>query len=65
MHAFSDHSKVRRVFGPPASRQLADGIERMAAWVRAHGPWTPVEFPGEIEVDVNLPPSWRERVALS
>jgi UDP-glucose 4-epimerase len=56
-HAFSSHDKVRRVFSPPAAFPLPQGIRRMATWVKQHGPVTPIEF-SEIEVPVNLPPSW-------
>jgi UDP-glucose 4-epimerase len=59
VHAFSDHSKVRRVFEPPEPIDLATGIRRMADWVRERGPQPPVEFPGEIEIAEKLPPSWR------
>jgi UDP-glucose 4-epimerase len=59
VHAFSDHSKVRRVFDPPEPIDLATGIRRMADWVRERGPQPPVEFPGEIEIAEKLPPSWR------
>jgi UDP-glucose 4-epimerase len=59
VHAYSDHSKVREVFDPPPPIDLHTGIGRMTAWVKEHGPSDPVEFPGEIEVDRNLPPSWR------
>lgn len=58
VHAFSDHSKVKKVFNPPAPVDLATGIRRMAAWVRAKGPASPVEF-GAMEVEKNLPVSWR------
>ncbi len=57
--AYSDHSKVRSTFDPPPPIDLRDGIARMAAWVREHGARDPVEFPGEIEVEHMLPPSWR------
>jgi UDP-glucose 4-epimerase len=60
VHAYADHSKVRRVFDPPEPIDLRTGIERMAAWVRERGPQAPVEF-SEIEVERNLPPSWRVR----
>lgn len=60
VHAFSDHSKMRRVFNPPAATDLATGLRKMAEWVRAHGPATPVVFEN-IEVEKNLPPSWRPR----
>jgi UDP-glucose 4-epimerase len=65
VHAFSDHSKLHRVFDPGEPVTLSDGIERMAAWVREHGPREPLEFPGKIEVATNLPPSWRARVSLA
>ena len=57
-HAFATHDKARRVFDPPPPVGLREGLERMAAWVRARGPMAPVEFEA-IEVPVNLPPSWR------
>jgi UDP-glucose 4-epimerase len=58
VHAYSDHSKVREVFNPPAPIDLATGIQRMVDWVRSHGPAEPVRF-DDIEVTKNLPPSWR------
>ncbi|MFZ4595000.1 MAG: NAD-dependent epimerase/dehydratase family protein [Verrucomicrobiaceae bacterium] len=58
VHAFSDHAKVQRVFNPPPAISLQDGIKRMAAWVRSHGPATPVKF-DNIEIEKNLPPSWK------
>jgi UDP-glucose 4-epimerase len=59
MHAYSDHAKVREVFEPPPPLDLETGIRRMSAWVAEHGARDPVTFPGEIEVDRLLPPSWR------
>lgn len=59
-HAFSTHEKVRRVFDPPEPVQLAEGIVRMAAWVRQQGPAKPAEF-NDIEVAINLPPSWLQK----
>ena len=59
-HAFSDHSKVRSVFQPPAPTDLRTGIERMAAWVKQRGPAVPVDF-AAIELHKNLPPSWVRR----
>lgn len=57
VHAFAAHEKVRRVFSPPEARSLKDGIRLMARWARAHGSCKPVEFK-QIEIPVNLPPSW-------
>jgi UDP-glucose 4-epimerase len=58
VHAFSDHAKAQADFdlGPPIA--LEPGIQRMAAWVREHGPRDPVDFTGRIELPRTLPPSW-------
>jgi len=58
LHAFSDHAKVVKVFSPPEPIDLRTGLQRMAAWVRAHGPCTPVKF-DNIEIEKNLPASWK------
>ena len=63
VHAFSDHSKIQRIFDHNDTISLTEGINRMASWARAHGPRPQVEFVGEIELDVNLPPSWRARIS--
>jgi UDP-glucose 4-epimerase len=57
-HAFSDHSKLARVFGEHPTVPLPDGVARMCAWAREHGPRSTAMFTG-IEIDKNLPPSWR------
>lgn len=59
VHAYSDHTKVRAAFDPPSPISLHTGVQRMSAWVREHGAREPVVFPGAIEVDRELPPSWR------
>jgi UDP-glucose 4-epimerase len=59
-HAFSDHSKVARVFDPPAPTDLRTGIRRMADWVAQQGPGVPADF-GDIEITRNLPPSWESK----
>ncbi len=56
--AWSDHSKTDRVFGPPLSTSLADGLHRMAVWARQAGPRKSPSF-ADIEIAVGLPPSWR------
>jgi UDP-glucose 4-epimerase len=65
IHAFSDHSKVRAVFDLPEPVDVRAGIRRMAMWVNEHGPREPIEFAGEIEVDRELPPSWRGATRFS
>ncbi len=57
-HAYSDHSKVERVFGMRAGTDLREGVMRMVEWAREHGPRATSSFTG-IEVERNLPPSWR------
>jgi len=57
VHAFASHEKIQRIFSPPPSIALTDGIARMVGWTRERGPMTPVEFEN-IEVSINLPPSW-------
>jgi UDP-glucose 4-epimerase len=61
IHAFASHELVRRVFNPPPSVHIHDGIRRMAAWVKMRGPMKPVEY-DQIEVAINLPPSWARKV---
>jgi UDP-glucose 4-epimerase len=57
VHAFSDHGKVRRAFDPPPPIDLQAGIRRMAVWVKARGPATPVRF-SDIEIPQGLPAGW-------
>jgi UDP-glucose 4-epimerase len=59
-HAYSDHSKVARVFGAPEGVALEEGVRRMVAWATEHGPRSTSTI-GEIEVARNLPPSWADR----
>jgi UDP-glucose 4-epimerase len=61
-HAYSSHDKLRGAFPElPEPTSLADGIRRMAEWVKRTGARPPVEFGGDIEVTRNLPPSWAKR----
>jgi UDP-glucose 4-epimerase len=55
--AFSDHSKAERAFGVHPKVSLADGIQRMADWVRRHGARQGKVFEN-IEVTKKLPASW-------
>jgi UDP-glucose 4-epimerase len=58
-HAFSDHSKVQRVFGASAQKDLETGIGEMVKWAKDHGPRKTAKF-SNIEILRNLPPSWLE-----
>jgi len=60
--AFSDHSKLARVFGEQPVTSLEEGVQRMVEWAREHGPRPTPAFTG-IEVEKNLPPSWRQGAA--
>ncbi len=60
VHAFSDHAKIGRDLELQDATDLRAGIKRMAAWVKARGPRDPVRFKGDIELAVNLPPSWAD-----
>ena len=56
--AWADHGKVMRVFGQRSRTSLADGLGRMASWVRLVGPRATPPF-GAIEVTRNLPGAWK------
>jgi len=60
VHAFSDHARALAVFGSHASIALEDGVQRMAAWARRHGPRLTKPFTG-IEIERALPEVWRQR----
>ena len=46
VHAFSDHSKSRRILGPGPGISLEDGIREMAEWARSIGPRASSVFDG-------------------
>jgi UDP-glucose 4-epimerase len=56
-HAFSDHTKVGAILGAPAVIPLADGLARMAEWVKAQGARAGQPFEN-IEIPEGLPQSW-------
>lgn len=58
VHAFSDHAKLNAVFGAGEAVELPEGVRRMSEWARRHGPRATPPFAG-IEIEKNLPPSWR------
>lgn len=59
VHAYSCHTKSLNAFGQRAPVLLQEGISRMASWARQHGPQPGKTFSG-IEIERNLPPSWRK-----
>lgn len=58
-HAWSDHSRIREVFGDATGSDLETGLERMVAWARQVGARKSQAF-SEIEIRRNLPASWLE-----
>jgi UDP-glucose 4-epimerase len=59
LHAYSDHSKARAIFGGGAETSLDSGLEKMVQWARNVQLREPKPFT-DIEVDKNMPPSWRK-----
>ena len=59
VHAFSSHDKVRKYLGDMIQNvPLEEGIGRMAEWAARVGSRQGTAFK-DIEVERNLPPSWR------
>ena len=56
-HAFSDHSKARRVLSMKPSVPLEEGLAKMASWAKTVGARKGQRFDG-IEVEKGLPPVW-------
>jgi UDP-glucose 4-epimerase len=57
LHAYCSHEKVREIFGDQVNVDLDEGLSRMAAWARLHGPRATSPF-AAIEISDKLPPSW-------
>lgn len=57
--AYSDHAKAKEILGYVAKTDLKTGINKMAAWAKNSGPKNTSTFQG-IEIEKNLPPSWRQ-----
>lgn len=64
MHAYSDHTKAHRVFGPPTGIDLKAGIARMAEWARQVGARQSQEF-ANIEITEKLPEGWDIKKAVT
>lgn len=58
-HAFSSHAKMTQYFGVRPQHTLAEGLGRMATWVKRQGPRTSQSF-GALDIAKNLPPIWRD-----
>ncbi len=56
--AYCDHTKIRRVFVDLEQTPLAEGLQRMAAWAK-HASIRMGQRFDPLELNRNLPPSWR------
>lgn len=57
--AYSSHAKLESTFGVRSKCSLADGLGRMADWVKAHGARESRGY-DQIEVWKNFPEAWRQ-----
>jgi UDP-glucose 4-epimerase len=58
-HAYADHSKAKRLFGPGSNFTLKDGLTKMADWAKKTGIKGSERFK-DIEITEKLPPLWLE-----
>lgn len=58
-HAWSDHSKLKRVFGVQNETNLMEGLKKMVDWAKSSGIRKGVKFK-DIEIMEKLPPVWLE-----
>lgn len=58
-HAWSDHSKLRKVFGDFPETSLEQGLQKMVEWAKKSGIRKGVKFK-DIEIMEKLPPVWLE-----
>jgi UDP-glucose 4-epimerase len=57
MHAYARHDKMQRFFGLTEGVELRVGLQRMADWVKKHGPAERTRF-GDLEITRGLPDAW-------
>jgi UDP-glucose 4-epimerase len=57
LHAYSDHSKVFKIFNRKPEFSLEEGIKRMAEWAKKSGSKKSKKFKN-IEILKNLPKAW-------
>jgi len=58
-HAFSDHSKLERIFGTLSKTPLEKGLKNMAEWAKSAGSKPSKKFKN-IEILDGLPANWSE-----
>ncbi|MCD6460984.1 UDP-glucose 4-epimerase, partial [bacterium] len=57
-HAYSENSKVKKVFKYKPACGIEEGLKRMAKWALKIGVKKSKQFKN-IEIEKNLPPSWK------
>lgn len=62
LHAFSDHTKAKRIFHITRTTDLGTGLQKMARWARAVGVRKGSPFKN-IEVHERMPPSWSSLIS--
>lgn len=58
VHAYSDHSKLKKFFNKNNYTDLTSGLEKMANWAIKNKNMKQINF-NKIEIEKNLPNSWR------
>lgn len=56
-HAYSDHSKAKKLFNIKDSVTLEEGIKQMIDWTKEVGPLEPTRY-DDIEIIRNMPAAW-------
>lgn len=64
IHTHASHAKARELLGFQDRVGLEEGVSAMAAWVKQIGARASKAF-GALEIERNLPPSWRELLAAA
>lgn len=64
MHIHASHEKARALLGFEDRVSLEEGVGAMASWVKEIGARASKPF-GALEIEKNLPPSWRELMAAA
>ncbi len=59
LHAYSDHTKAKEIFGESANTSLLDGLKKMADWAKKTGSKKSAKFEN-IEITEKLPAFWLE-----
>lgn len=58
-HAYSETNKLGEYFGYKVEHSLDDALKSMSEWAKKYGPRESKKF-DNIEIEKNLPPSWRD-----